>query len=482
MAKNKQSHRREDEAAQRIRDDFAQVVAVCERAGEYCLSGEVAVNCYVEPVSPTEAQFILGASALNDALHLFGEMGFEVKRQGQAVRLSRPTSQWRFAVTSDPSFADFPKRAKTIDVLDCKGVRVVNLSDLLKATADAWIDPQRAAAERMKDEFMLLRIAERHPELRPKMPEPFRDDGCDVVQRQRMWRFKVKRAQWLVWLEGDDEHSIWRQLTSLLSDYALYRTLNEHRLQPSRSPAAGVGFHGPVLRLLDRGFVATQTLGIRRLVDRGKDVFSLQRLVQDMQQHRSLMTREAYLAIRRLPYDAAAAQTSCEQKAIATGQFQVFKSVDTEGSQAWNESHRAHERFDTLAEIPASSRSRTDTIAPSRFQALSAKLEACKGMWVFATKFIAHAADPSSRLHLSEPETGITLRRLESCLKALVQVTESVSCLLQSGCTVGVAQPQFGVAENLDRAWVATGELEHVRDLFEHYCETIDQWKTEKLW
>ncbi len=482
MAETKKANNQENIRSQQSNDDFGQVVAVSERVGDYCLAGDLAANCYTEPISTTNADFILTVSAWGETRRLLEEMGFVIQERLHSLLLSRPTSQWRIRVSNDPCYADFPKGSKAFEVLGCSSVRVVRLEDLVKVTTNAWSDPQRPRGERAKAEFNLFRIGERYPGLRPKMPEAFRDDGFDVVERQKMWRFKVKRAEWLVWLDGDDEHSIWRQLTSLLSDYSLFRTVNELRLQATQCPVEGVGFNEPVMRLLDRGFVATQAMGIRRLLDKRKDVISLRRLVDDLEHNLRLMTREVYLAIRRLPYDAAAARVSWEQKMIATGQFEKVKGIATEGSAAWRESERAHERFDELSETTPTSRSRVDVVSPSRFKELGAKLDGCEDMLMFATKYIAHAADPGSRLDLTDVQTGMTLRRLEACLKVLVQVTEFVSPLLQSDSSVGVAKPQFDVAENLDKSWVAPAQLDDVRGLFGRNCEAIEQWRSERLW
>jgi len=55
--------------------------------------------------------------------------------------------------------------------------------------------------------------------------------------------------------------------------------------------------------MLDQGYAATQVLAIRRLQDEGSDVFSLQRLLNDIQQQRDMITRENFVAHDGKPYD-----------------------------------------------------------------------------------------------------------------------------------------------------------------------------------
>src|SRR5208337_5473286 len=87
----------------------------------------------------------------------------------------------------------------------------------------------------------------------------------DVVDAVRLEQFKKKHEAWRSCLSGDDLHSIWRQQSSLLWDYALFLTINELRKDAGQNPLKGVGFNAPVLRLFDAGFAVIQVIGIRRL-------------------------------------------------------------------------------------------------------------------------------------------------------------------------------------------------------------------------
>lgn len=52
---------------------------------------------------------------------------------------------------------------------------------------------------------------------------------CDVppARRSQLESFRAKRRQWLVWLDGDEHHAIWTNLSSLVWTDVSYRTLRE---------------------------------------------------------------------------------------------------------------------------------------------------------------------------------------------------------------------------------------------------------------
>jgi hypothetical protein len=66
---------------------------------------------------------------------------------------------------------------------------------------------------------------------------------------------------------------------------------------------------GLLAHFLDQGYVATQVLAIRRLLDSRKDVFSLRRLLDNITTHQHLITREIYVCNDGLPYDSEAWQS-----------------------------------------------------------------------------------------------------------------------------------------------------------------------------
>ena len=300
------------------------------------------------------------------------------------------------------------------------------------------------------------------------------------MDTERLQKFLTKRKEWLSWLNGDDQHSIWRQITSLLWDYALFKTIRELRVEAAQNPSEGIGFNAPVLRLLESGFVITQATGIRRLSerqsrDRTKHVISLRALLDEIKTERELLTREVYLACHGLPYDPAPAKKRFYDGLISSGQILSYVGMDTTGPEAWASSERAHSHFDKFFDTSVAGRSRSDTIPIAWFDSLESKIETCENICKFTDKFIAHAAHPTSLVGLTKDQTQVTLSQLKACHQAIIEVTTSVGAqILQDSVATTVPVPQFDFLENLDKRWINDGGVSKARGIWQKNCDEIE--------
>ena len=105
-------------------------------------------------------------------------------------------------------------------------------------------------------------------------------DQCDVVDRGALALYRVKRYEWLSWYElrKGDPNTIQQQLFSMMFLDLAYRTLAVARHKTDEESVVSAQ-SGLLAHFLDQGYVATQVLAIRRLLDGRKDVFSLRRLL-----------------------------------------------------------------------------------------------------------------------------------------------------------------------------------------------------------
>jgi hypothetical protein len=100
---------------------------------------------------------------------------------------------------------------------------------------------------------------------------------------------------------------------------------------------------------------------------------------------------------------------------------------------------------------------------------LGSKLGVCGDIHKFADKFIAHAADFSSRSESTEAQKQITLAKITACHRAIVVVAGHISrWVLGDGASLTVPEPQFDPVENFDKRWIAKGELDEARQLWEN--------------
>ena len=149
--------------------DFAEVVAILNRTGQWCLIGGLAVNCYVEPVYTMDADFV-AVTENRDAIRSdLRAADFVLQDFPHSFNARKAGSKLSLQFSTDPRYQDFPARAQPREVLGIS-VPVAALEDLVQGKIWAWRDPARRLSKRKKDELDLIRIAEAYPQLRPSIP------------------------------------------------------------------------------------------------------------------------------------------------------------------------------------------------------------------------------------------------------------------------------------------------------------------------
>lgn len=154
-------------------DDLRQVVALCESLGDYCLIGGLAINCYVELVYTTDADFVLASAHLETAKQRLATLGFKMEEHPHSLNALRSGSQLSIQFKKDARYASFPSRAEVRETLGLY-LRVASLPDLVQAKIWAWSDPERRLSKRKKDELDLIRVAEKYSQFIPQLPEAIR--------------------------------------------------------------------------------------------------------------------------------------------------------------------------------------------------------------------------------------------------------------------------------------------------------------------
>lgn len=265
-------------------------------------------------------------------------------------------------------------------------------------------------------------------------------------------------------------------------DDAVFRLLNEaRRFATKEQPTSAVA---PTLAsMLDQGFVATQILAVSRLVDKRKDVISLRRLLDDIEAHRHLVTREMFVCHDGLPYNAAAAERAFWAKAPRPTTGVVTMFLPTEGPEAFDTAERGHRAFDALSEKAPADRSRTDTIQPAMFDGIRALLEdqTVTSLVELRHKFVAHAADELSRRRAGIERFGVTLNGLEAAQRSLVQAAQRIELDLLWGSSRGVVPvPQHDHLRYLDLPFAPADRLQELRDWWQRHCEAREEWTSAR--
>lgn len=290
--------------------------------------------------------------------------------------------------------------------------------------------------------------------------------ACDVEDKEALAAFRGCRKLWYEWLIGDDQHSISKQLTTIVWDDAIFRTLNEARRLSAERPSPERGFNADLLDLLDRNFVTSQVMALRRLTDPGfhdpkKGVISLARLLADIEANCHLLTREHYICFDGTPFD---------------------KPLNEGDQLPTLMRKRMHQRFDILSRTSAASRSRKDVVQLCLLREVSKTLDACGDFREYANKFIAHAAAPSINRQRVREETRITLDKFDLAYRAVVRAASFVGTEILFERTLGdVPTPQYDHLENLDKPMVLPGDMDPLAEFWQARVDEVGKWPKNVL-
>jgi hypothetical protein len=153
---------------------FARVIEACKSFGPYCLIGGLAVNCFVEPVYTIHAHLVLVASGLYKLSAYLHHEGFKTEEHPHSANAQAPGSDLQIQFTTDSRYQAFLARSIEAVVLGVH-VRVACLEDVTQGKLWAYSDPRRRLSKRKKDELDLIRLAEKHPELRALYPRELQE-------------------------------------------------------------------------------------------------------------------------------------------------------------------------------------------------------------------------------------------------------------------------------------------------------------------
>jgi hypothetical protein len=313
-------------------------------------------------------------------------------------------------------------------------------------------------------------------------------DQCDVTDKAACEQFRIKRRQWMEWLNGDAPHSILKQIYSVVWDYALFCTVNELRKIAAENPENGIGFNGPVIRLFDAGFATTQATTIRRLIEYPasrpqRAVISIRTVLRDIKDNLRLITREHYICYDGLPYDYGKVRDEAFSRLPRNESGVSEGSMPMSGPQGWPMSERMHKNFDRLAQIKPEKRSRNDVIKEEILDHLEAQLQPCEKVKMYVNKFIAHGAAPETRGALAADERSLTLERLASCHKTIYGVTSFINGQLMWDSNIGgVPIPQYDHLKGLDMRWASEDGLIKAQEKWYEIAKDVGMWDDRSPW
>lgn len=298
-------------------------------------------------------------------------------------------------------------------------------------------------------------------------------DQCDVIDRERLEQYRKKRYEWLSWYElrNGEPNTIQQQIFSMMFLDMAYRTLVSAR-QRTEANVSFSAHSGLLAHFLDQGYVATQVLAIRKLLDKSNDVFSLRRLLDDITDCRHVITRENYVCYDGLPFDPEL------WKAQPQGIETKIWGDEAPGLERFLGSRVRHEMFDRLSGVLPTARQRGDLIKEEVFEKLKNLLvnSTAQKIVLLSNKFLAHAATEDSRGTLEF--SGIKLSDVDEVQRAFVRVERAITDLLlfiAIGRQVVPMRP-LGMFKGLEHPYASIESLDNMDKIWDQLEDERNRW------
>ena len=286
--------------------------------------------------------------------------------------------------------------------------------------------------------------------------------SCDVKDKELLSCFREKLKHWKTCLsDNKDCHSICSQLTRLFWDHAVYRTFNEARRLSEKTNDPSTGLQGTIIDLLDRNFMNSQAIAIRRLTDQHKDVVSLRSLIDEIEANISIYTRENYVCYDGISFDEA---------------------PDDDHNVKYSR-HARHTRYDYLSGKDKCSRSRDDKLSLAVLDEMEEEITKdfviTEEVRLYVNKWVAHAATEDNRGQHIRILDNISLRKLDDCYQALIRIGKKVELLIDEFLLCSVPTPSFDQFRNWDKPVVTTKDLKALREYWFERDREIENWAKE---
>jgi len=296
---------------------------------------------------------------------------------------------------------------------------------------------------------------------------------------------------WINWkncVNGDDQNAIFRQITTMIWDTAIFRVIMEGRKAKIQQNAQNPEFNVPLHLFIDRNYFQAQSATIRRLVDTSRygltgdrGVYSLGALIKDIRNYRNELTRKAFLDFRKMPYDYSEIQRKQSEYIRKHGFGNGFVQIPEEYN--WEPIEETHRIFDRLCGVKPDQRSPNDQIDPQVFSRLLDRLVECQQITKYVDKFIAHSSIPESRLGF--PERGITLSQLWTAQRILYEVAAFLNFILFFEYRMVLPHENSTFSEFFEKPLFEEDEIIIVHETLQNYREETDKWASggiENTW
>ena len=293
----------------------------------------------------------------------------------------------------------------------------------------------------------------------------------DVADQQKLALFRAKRGEWFKLFESDelDRLSIHGQLLQAIVDDLTYRVF----VGESSKHKVGEGLAIPSLMyLLNVGFVTSQALVARRLLDDRKDVSSIKRILKELNKHRRLITRENFVSYDGTPYAFDISSLSPDDQSSVG--LQIW-GLQAPGFSDQLRSYHRHERFDMLSNVSMQNRTRNDLIDQRIVDRIGLWLESREAIHLkeMSDSRFAHASD-GSHSRFRGDLSNIALFEVENAHRGFVMSTRALFDVVLNSENYSEVVPHIPLG-SFGKVWTGEQMIESSARMQEHWDELVKQ-------
>jgi len=302
------------------------------------------------------------------------------------------------------------------------------------------------------------------------------DPWEEIHNIQNLQSYLEKRSLWLTWYSAScgNPNNIQQQLHEMFLLDLSYRAIRSGIVgSPQNADIASRNVAYTLL--MESGYVSTQALAIRRLLDKHNGAISLYRLLNDMKRHRTKLTREVFVSHDGRPYDCEKWPFYVDSTSAA-----IF-GIESPSLGDFCISQHRHQLFDQLSGKAATSRDRNDIIRKATFSKLEAELFSVEGEETInlTHEILAHAAESIVKSGVSKKV--ISLEKLTKAHRAIVLVERALTddLLCVGNARNEVPMPQLGLFKGLNQPFVPAQQNEGMYKAWDDLAKERDAWSME---
>ena len=152
------------------KSDMIQILLdiLSKTGSRYCVIEGLAVNAYVEPVVSLDLDVVAAVEDVGTIFETAKKSGLKVEQFEHSVNITSVSSDLRIQLQTDPRYQNFLSAPQDRNVLGYT-IKVAKLEDVLQGKVWAYMDKAQRKSKRQKDLADILRIIEKHPQLKASL-------------------------------------------------------------------------------------------------------------------------------------------------------------------------------------------------------------------------------------------------------------------------------------------------------------------------